>query len=61
MNRADGSNNTSPKSRNGKMPTGPKGEKRPADVMGNAVKEQIVDDEPKAGKRGPYKKKQKIV
>ena len=40
------------------MPTGPKGEKRPANVIGNAVKvirivEQMDADTPK--KRDPYK------
>jgi len=34
------------------MPRGPKGEKRPADVIGNAVHVTA----PKPGKRGPYKK-----
>ena len=54
------------------MPRGPKGEKRPADVIGAAVKVakiatgEIEEDDvaalidaaaPKPGKRGPYKKR----
>jgi hypothetical protein len=44
------------------MPRGPKGEKRPADVIGNAVHVmriatgEIEEAAPKPGKRGPYKK-----
>ena len=47
------------------MPKGPRGEKRPADVIGAAVKfmkiatgeiEEYIDDAaPKPGPRGPYK------
>ena len=38
------------------MPTGPKGQKRPADVVGAAVK--VIDDAaPKPDKRGPYRKR----
>ena len=38
------------------MPKGPKGEKRPADVIGAAVK--LIDDAaPKPGPRGPYRKR----
>jgi hypothetical protein len=35
------------------MPRGPRGGKRPADVIGAA----IMVAEPKPGKRGPYKKR----
>jgi hypothetical protein len=44
------------------MPTGPKGERRPADVIGNAVKVMRIATgeieekiKPKTGKRGPYR------
>lgn len=40
------------------MPRGPKGEKRPADVIGAADLAEMVDEAlPKPGKRGPYKKR----
>jgi hypothetical protein len=49
------------------MPTGPKGQKRPADVIGNAVHVMRIatgeiKEEPKAknGAAGPYKKRAEI-
>ena len=38
------------------MPRGPKGEKRPADVIGNADRLGLVDAaQPNPGNRGPYR------
>ncbi len=40
------------------MPKGPKGEKRPADVIGMKDVVALIDAAaPKPGKRGPYKKR----
>jgi len=38
------------------MPTGPKGEKRPAEVIGNADFVEAMDADQPDKKRGPYKK-----
>ncbi|WP_246687458.1 hypothetical protein [Mesorhizobium sp. B3-1-7] len=40
------------------MPTGPKGQKRPADVIGNAVRVMRIatGEEADIVRRGPYKK-----